>query len=93
MFSILIDPFRNITLFKNISSKDYIFRMEEKLIKSIFFRFFRISGPSGSGKPGASILGKSLDQEEPNDTSSLRIGAANLSIHTLHYSYLLKIRS
>ena len=34
-----IDPFRNITLFKNISSKDYIFRMEEKLIKSGFSGF------------------------------------------------------
>ena len=44
-------------------------------------RFFRISRPTGSGKPGASSLGESLDQEEPNDTTSLRIGPANLSIH------------
>ena len=49
---------------------------EEKL-----FRFPWFSGPTGSGKPGASILGESLDQEEPNDTSSMAIGPANPPTH------------
>ena len=47
-----------------------------------FFRFFRISGPTGSGKPVASILGESLGQEELNGTSSTRIGPADPSTHT-----------
>ena len=61
-----------------------------KCISKTFFRFFPISGPTGSGKPGASSLGESLDQEEPNDTSSMAIGPANPSIRPWPYSYLLK---
>ena len=61
--------------------RDFLFWMEEVNGKT-FFQFFRISGPAVSGKSDASSLGESLDQEEANDTSSLRIGAANLSIHT-----------
>ena len=53
--------------------------------------FFRISGQTGSRKPGASILGKSLGQEESINTSSKEIGPANLSIRPWHYSYWLKI--
>ena len=60
--------------------------MEEVLVKT-FFRFFRISGPAGSGKPGASQLGESLGQEESNDTSNMRIGPAVPPTHPLHYSY------
>ena len=44
---------------------------------STFKHVFRISGPAGSGKPDASILGESLGQEELNGTSSMRIGPAN----------------
>ena len=68
------------------------FLAQRKYYSKRFFWFFRISGQTGSGKLDASILGESLDQEEPNNTSSLRIGSANLSIHTWHYSYLLKIK-
>ena len=54
---------------------------QRKYYSKTFFQFFRISGQTGSGKPGASILGKSLDQEEPNDTSSMAIGPDNLPTH------------
>ena len=47
-----------------------------KCISKTFFRFFPISGPTGSGKPDASIQGESLGQEASNDTSSMRIGPA-----------------
>ena len=59
--------------------KNYIFWTEEVLIENVF-PFFSISGPTGSGKPDASIQSESLDQEEPNDTSSSAIGPANPSI-------------
>ena len=54
--------------------------------------FVRISEPTGSGKPDASILGESLGQEELNGTSSTRIGPADPSTHTWHYSYFNQIR-
>ena len=54
--------------------------------------FFRISEPAGSGKPGASILGESLGQEEPKDTSSMRIGLAVSPAHLWPYSYFNQIR-
>ena len=50
--------------------------MEEVLVKNVI-PFFWISGPTGSGKPDASILGESMDQEYPNDTSIMRIGTAD----------------
>ena len=59
--------------------KNYIFLTEEVLSKNVF-PFFSISGPTGAGKPDASIQGESRDQEEPNDTSSSAIGPANPSI-------------
>ena len=54
--------------------------MEEVLIN--VFPVFGISGPHGSGKPDASILGESLGQKELNGTSSTRIGPADPSTHT-----------
>ena len=42
-----------------------------------FFQFFRIFGPAGSGKPGASILDESLGQDHSNSTSNMEIGQAN----------------
>ena len=64
----------------------------EEVNGKTFFQFFRISGPAVSRKSDASSLGESLDQEEANDTSSLRIGAANLSIHTWYVTLLLFIK-
>ena len=58
-----------------------------KYLSKMFFRFFRISAPSGSGKPGASILGESLSKKESNDTSSIRIGPAVPPTHPSLYSY------
>ena len=52
-----------------------------------FSVFFPISGPTGCGKPDASIQGESLDQEEPNDTSNMKIGLANPPARHGHYSY------
>ena len=49
---------------------------QRKYLSKTFFRFFGISTPSGSGKPDASYLGGSLGQEDPKDTSSMRIGPA-----------------
>ena len=76
----------SVTSVKNIfiyngwkSSSGYTLWTEEVNIKNVF-PFFLISGPTGSGKPDASIQGESLDQEEPNDTSSSSIGPANPSI-------------
>ena len=62
---------------KKSFERNNIFWTEEVLIKNVF-RFFSISGPTGSGKPDASIQGESLDQEEPNDTSSSAIGPSIL---------------
>ena len=64
-----------------------LFRWREDVhIKKVFPNF-----RTSSEKPGASILGESLGQEEPNDTSNMRIGPADSLTHTGHYSYLLKI--
>ena len=72
----------SVTSVKNIfiyngwkSSSGYTLWTEEVNIKNVF-PFFPISGPTGSGKPDASIQGESLGQEASNDTSSMRIGPA-----------------
>ena len=62
-----------------------------KCISKTFFRFFPISGPTGSGKPDASIQGESLGQEESNDTSIVPIGPAVSPARTRHYSYFNQI--
>ena len=64
-----------------------IFFGQRKYLSKTFFRFFRISGPAGSGKPSASILGESLYQEESNAPSIMPIGLANPPTHPSHYSY------
>ena len=94
LFCSHIDPFRNITLFKNIFSKDHIFWTEEVLIKNVFFSGF--SGFPDQPGPENRVLpswANPWTKRSPTsvDTSSTRIGSANLSIHTGHYSYLLKI--
>ena len=62
-----------------------------KYLTKTFFRFFGISGPAGSGKPDASQLGGSMGQEEPKDTSTMRIGPAVPKTHTSRYSYFNQI--
>ena len=56
-----------------------------------FSGFCSISGPTGSGKPDASIEGKSFDQEEPNNTSNMKISPANPPAWHGHYSYFNQI--
>ena len=71
--------------------KNIIFLGRRKYLSKTFFRFFGISGPTGSGKPDASYLGGSLGKEEPKDTSSMRIGPAVPPTHTSRYSYFNQI--
>ena len=88
----------SVTSVKNIfiyngwkSSSGYTLWTEEVNIKNVF-PFFPISGPTGSGKPDASILGESLGQEESNDTSIVPIGPAVSPARTRHYSYFNQIQ-
>ena len=60
----------------HLFSLHYIQWTEEVLLKNggFFLAFFWISGPAGSGKPGASILDESLAQDHSNNTSNIGIG-------------------
>ena len=63
---------------------------EEVLIKTVFL-VCPDSLTNRVWKTGCFHPGRILGPRGAQHTSSLRIGAANLSIHTLHYSYLLKM--
>ena len=68
---------------------ELFFWTEEVLVKNVF-RFLLISGPTGSGKPDASIQGESLGQEESNDTSIVPIGPAVPRTSTLATPILIR---
>ena len=91
----------SVTSVKNIfiyngwkSSSGYTLWTEEVNIKNVF-SFFPISGPTGSGKPDASIRGESLGQEASNDTSSMRNEnrSSRSANSSTHYSYFNQIQS